>query len=169
MLYVSLVRYQPILPAFFGHQENMAFLCRNELVNSGIKAKVLYSDSCAGDCFSIYSLFQQFPHGWLASRNLEYQGDLLFSGITLYVRTLTGECHELVVDPCETIENVKSILMEVSGDPVDQQRLIFCGRQLEDGRTCSDYGKYNEPFLCWWSWEYLYVLSRRHTFLCTVY
>ena len=31
------------------------------------------------------------------------------------------------------------VFQEVKGTPLDQQRLIFCGKQLEDGRTISSY------------------------------
>ena len=31
------------------------------------------------------------------------------------------------------------VLQEVKGIPLVQQRLIFCGKQLEDGRTLSSY------------------------------
>ena len=57
----------------------------------------------------------------------------------ILVKTLTGKTIFLEVDQDSPIEYVKYKVQDESGIPVDQQRLIFAGRQLEDWRTLSDY------------------------------
>ena len=61
------------------------------------------------------------------------------SDYSIYIKTLTGRTITIEATALDTIGEIKEKMHEQDGCPPDQQRLVFAGIQLEDGRTLSEY------------------------------
>ena len=56
-----------------------------------------------------------------------------------FVKLLSGKSIVCTLDPKVTIHELKEAIYEAERLPIDQQRLVYKGKQLENDKTLGDY------------------------------